>query len=74
MTAAWMILATIFIREFSLSIFLYSPGSEPLGPLLYFYYLDGAYGRMAAVGLVVALICVVLIAVAQRFSRWKTVA
>jgi iron(III) transport system permease protein len=74
MVAAWIILATIFIREFSLSIFLYSPGSEPLGPLLYFYYLDGAYGRMAAVGLVVSLICALLIAMAQRFTRWKVTA
>jgi len=32
--AGWIILATIFLREFSTSIFLYSPGSEPLGPLL----------------------------------------
>ncbi len=31
--AGWIILATIFLREFSTSVFLYSPGSEPLGPL-----------------------------------------
>ncbi len=71
MIAGWIILATIFIREFTISIFLYSPGSEPLGPLLYFFYLDGRYGPMAAVGLVISLICIVLIAVAQRFSRWE---
>src|SRR5581483_5037758 len=39
--AGWIILATIFLREFSTSIFLYSPGSEPLGPLLYHFYVDG---------------------------------
>lgn len=71
MIAGWIILATIFMREFSLSIFLYSPGSEPLGPLLYFYYLDGSYGRMAAVGLVISLISIILIALAQKFSRWE---
>jgi iron(III) transport system permease protein len=68
--AGWIILATIFIREFSLSIFLYSPGAEPLGPLLYFLYLDGSYGRMAAVGLVITAISVVLIAIAQWLSLW----
>jgi iron(III) transport system permease protein len=68
--AGWIILATIFIREFSLSIFLYSPGAEPLGPLLYFLYLDGSYGRMAAVGLVITAICVVLIAIARWLSLW----
>jgi len=68
--AGWIILATIFVREFSISIFLYSPGSEPLGPLLYFYYLDGNYGPMAAVGLVISLLCIAAIAIAQRFSQW----
>ena len=70
--AGWFILATIFIREFSISIFLYSPGAEPLGPLLYFFYLDGEYGRMAAVGLVISAISVVLIAIARWLSRWRT--
>lgn len=70
--AGWIILATIFIREFSISIFLYSPGAEPLGPLLYFFYLDGSYGRMAAVGIVICVICTILIAMAQKFSRWET--
>lgn len=70
--AGWIILVTIFMREFSASIFLYSPGSEPLGPLIYFFYLDGWYGPMAALGLVISLICIILIAIAQRFSRWET--
>ena len=69
--AGWIILATIFMREFSASIFLYSPGSEPLGPLLYFLYLDGMRGRVGALGVVISIICVVLIAFAQRLSRWE---
>jgi hypothetical protein len=69
--AGWITLATIFIREFSILLFLYSPGSEPLGPLLYFYYLYGAYGRIATVGLVILLTCTILIAFAQRFSDWE---
>jgi len=69
--AGWIILATIFMREFSTTLFLYSPGSEPLGPLLYFLYLDGMRGRMAAIGLVISLISVILIAIAQRLSRWE---
>ena len=68
--AGWIILVTIFMREFSATLFLYSPGSEPLGPLLYFLYLDGMRGRVAAIGLVISAISVILIAVAQRYSRW----
>lgn len=70
--AGWIVLATIFMREFSASLFLYSPGSEPLGPLLYFLYLDGMRGRVAAIGMIVSLISVILIAIAQRLSRWDT--
>ncbi|MBI2997936.1 MAG: iron ABC transporter permease [Deltaproteobacteria bacterium] len=70
--AGWIILATIYMREFSASIFLYSPASEPLGPLLYFLYIDGMHGPMAALGFVISVVCIVLIAVAQPFSRWET--
>jgi iron(III) transport system permease protein len=70
--AGWIILVTIFMREFSATLFLYSPGAEPLGPLLYFLYLDGMRGRVAAIGLVISVISVILIAVAQRYSRWDT--
>lgn len=69
--AGWIILATIYMREFSASIFLYSPGSEPLGPLLYFLYIDAMHGPMAALGIVISVVCIFLIAVAQRFSRWE---
>ncbi len=67
--AGWIILATIFIREFSLSIFLYSPEAEPLGPLLYFYYLDGEYGRMAAVGIAISAISTALIVLAGWLAK-----
>lgn len=72
MVAGWIILVTIFMREFSATLFLYSPGAEPLGPLLYFLYLDGMRGRVAAIGLVISLISVILIAIAQRYSRWES--
>jgi iron(III) transport system permease protein len=70
--AGWIILVTIFLREFSATLFLYSPGAEPLGPLLYFLYLDGMRGRVAAIGLVISVISVILIAIAQHYSRWET--
>ena len=70
--AGWIILVTIFMREFSATLFLYSPGAEPLGPLLCFLYLDGMRGRVAAIGLVISVISVILIAIAQRSSRWDS--
>jgi iron(III) transport system permease protein len=65
--AGWILLATIFIREFSLSLFLYTPASEPVGPLLYHLWLDGLHGRMGALGLIVTALCFGLIFLARRW-------
>jgi iron(III) transport system permease protein len=67
--AGWIILATIYLREFSTSIFLYSPGSEPLGPLLYHFYVDGNLGPMSSLALIVSLVCVTLILIARKIGR-----
>lgn len=67
--AGWIILATIYLREFSLSIFLYSPGAEPVGPLLYHFYVDGNLGPMCSLGVIVSAICLILIVIARRLGR-----
>jgi iron(III) transport system permease protein len=67
--AGWIILATIYLREFSTSIFLYSPGSEPLGPLLYHFYVDGNLGPMCSLALIVSAVCITLILVARKIGR-----
>jgi iron(III) transport system permease protein len=67
--AGWIILATIYLREFSTSVFLYSPGSEPLGPLLYHFYVDGNLGPMCSLALLVSLISMALIVIARRIGR-----
>jgi len=67
--AGWAILATIFMREFSASLFLYTPRSEPVGPLLYHLWIDGLQGRMAALGVLVSVVSVLLVAGARRAGR-----
>ena len=67
--AGWILLATIFMREFSLSLFLYTPSSEPVGPLLYFLWLDGLTGPLAALGMLVSAVSAVLVVVASRYAR-----
>lgn len=67
--AGWILLATIFMREFSLSLFLYSPSSEPVGPLLYFLWLDGQTGAVGALGMLVSVVSAILVAVASRYAR-----
>jgi iron(III) transport system permease protein len=67
--AGWIILSTIYLREFSTSVFLYSPGSEPLGPLLYHFYVDGNLGPMCSLALIVSVICVVMILIARKIGK-----
>jgi iron(III) transport system permease protein len=67
--AGWIILSTIYLREFNTSIFLYSPGSEPLGPLLYHFYVDGNLGPMSSLAIIVSCICIFLIMAARRIGR-----
>lgn len=67
--AGWIILATIYLREFSTSVFLYSPGAEPIGPLLYNFYTDGYFGPMCSLAVIVSVICMVLIVVARRIGK-----
>jgi len=68
--AGWILLATLFIREFSLSLFLYTPSTEPVGPLLYYLWLDGQTGSVGALGVLVSVISAVLIVVARRYGRF----
>ena len=72
--AGWIILATIYLREFSTSVFLYSPGAEPLGPLLYHFYIDGNLGPMCSLALIVSVICIVLIILARKIGRVENLA
>ena len=67
--AGWIILATIYVREFSTSVFLYSPGAEPIGPLLYHFYVDGNLGPMCSLAVLVSVICVTLILLARRIGK-----
>ncbi|MGH7797359.1 MAG: ABC transporter permease [Candidatus Binatia bacterium] len=67
--AGWIILATIYLREFSTSVFLYSPGAEPLGPLLYHFYIDGNLGPMCSLALIVSAICIFLILIARKIGK-----
>ncbi len=69
LVAGWILLATIFLREFSTSVFLYSPGAEPLGPLLYHFYIDGNLGPMCSLALIVSVVCMSLIVIARRLGK-----
>ncbi|MFQ5917307.1 MAG: ABC transporter permease subunit, partial [Candidatus Binatia bacterium] len=70
--AGWILLATIFMREFSASLFLSSAENEPIGPLLFWLYQDGFYGTVAALGVVVSMVSTGLVIMARRYARLET--
>jgi len=67
--AGWILLVTIFMREFGGSLFLSSPETEPIGPLLFWLYQDGFYGTVAALGVFVSVISTGLVLIAYKFAR-----
>ncbi len=67
--SGWIILATIYLREFSTSVFLYSPGAEPIGPRLYNFYADGYFGPMCSLAVIVSIISMILIILARRMGK-----
>ena len=71
--AGWIFLATIFMREFGTSVFLYSPSAEPIGPLLFFLYQDGLYGVVGALGLLVCLVSITVVSIALRYAKIEMV-
>ena len=70
--AGWILLVTIFMREFSASLFLSSAENEPIGPLLFWLYQDGFFGTVAALGVLVSAISTCLILMARRFARLES--
>ena len=69
--AGWILLVTQLIREFGTSIFLYSPGAEPLGPLIYFLYQDSRHGAVAVLGLLLCVLSMIIVGAGLRFVRIK---
>ncbi len=68
--SGWLILlVTIFMREFSASLFLSSAENEPIGPLLFWLYQDGFFGTVAALGVLVSVVSTCLVIVAMRYAR-----
>jgi iron(III) transport system permease protein len=69
--SAWILLASMFVRELTVSVVLSRPGSEVLAVQVLRYADDGLWGRLAALGIVMIAISTGLVlaasAVGARF-------
>lgn len=63
--AAWILLATMFLRELTLSVVLSRPGSEVLAVQILSFADDGLWGKLSALGMVMILISTTLVVLAS---------
>jgi iron(III) transport system permease protein len=66
--AGWVYILTVSVRELSSSILLYTPGNEVLAIRIWEQYQNGQFTELAALGVVMVAILVVLVAVAYKLG------
>jgi iron(III) transport system permease protein len=66
--AGWIYILVVSFRELSSSILLYSPGKEVLSVLIWEQFENGKFTLLAAIGVLMVAILVVLVLVAYRIG------
>jgi ABC-type spermidine/putrescine transport system permease subunit II len=66
--AGWIYILMSSVRELSSSILLYSPGNEVLAIMIWEQYENGQFTELAALGVLMIALLVVLVLVALRFG------
>ena len=70
LVSAWILMATMFMRELTVSVVLSRPGTEVLAVRVLDYADDGLWGKLSALGIVMILISTALVLLAQWVGRW----
>jgi iron(III) transport system permease protein len=65
-------MATMFVRELSLSVVLSRPGTEVLAVQILRFAEDGLWGRLSALGIVMIFISTTLVIIASRIGAKLT--
>lgn len=63
--SGWILMATMFVRELSLSVVLSRPGTEVLAVQILRFAEDGLWGRLSALGIMMIVISTALVVVAS---------
>lgn len=72
LVAGWSLLLVVFMREFSISLLLWSSGSEVITVLFYDYWTNGRFGQLAALGTLLILVSLAIVFGVRRFTRLDT--
>ncbi len=70
--SGWILMATMFVRELSLSVVLSRPGTEVLAVQILRFAEDGLWGRLSALGIIMIFISTLLVVVASRIGQKLT--
>jgi len=63
--SAWILMATMFVRELSVSVVLSRPGNEVLAVQILRFAEDGLWGRLAALGILMIIASTTLVILAS---------
>ena len=67
--SAWILMATMFVRELTVSIVLSRPGSEVLAVQILSFADDGLWGKLSALGIIMIFISTTLVMLAMFAGR-----
>lgn len=70
MVSAWILLASMFFRELTVSVVLSRADSMVLSVLVLSYANDGLWGKLSALGIVMIAACTALVLLATVTGRW----
>ncbi len=62
--SGWILMATMFVRELTLSVVLSRPGTEVLAVQIFRFAEDGLWGHLSALGIMMIIISTALVVVA----------
>ena len=67
--SGWVLMATMFVRELSLSVVLSRPGTEVLAVQILRFSEDGLWGRLSALGIMMIGISTLLVVLATSIGK-----
>jgi iron(III) transport system permease protein len=70
--AGWSLLVVVFMREFSMSLLLWTSGSEVVTVLFYDYWTNGRFGQVSALGTLLVVASLSIVFVVRRMTRVDT--
>ena len=68
--SGWILMASMFLRELTLSVVLSRPGTEVLAVQILRFAEDGLWGRLSALGIIMILICSLLVIIAALVGKY----